>query len=82
DFTCSVCYDIFSDPVLLQDCIQQYWTTKGSRECPLCRKRSTINPPVNLSLKNLCQAFVDHRGPLEKLLFCLHDEELMCEVCR
>ncbi|XP_050986910.1 nuclear factor 7, brain isoform X1 [Labeo rohita] len=99
DFTCPVCCDIFSDPVLLQcghsvcrDCIQRYWTIKDSRECPLCRKRSaTRNPPVNLALKNLSQAFLDHRGPLEEQceihrerlsLFCLHDEELMCVVCR
>ncbi|XP_052475301.1 nuclear factor 7, brain [Carassius gibelio] len=98
DFTCPVCCDIFSDPVLLRcghsvcrDCIQQYWTTKGSRECPLCRKRSTKNPPVNLALKNLSLAFLDYRGPSEELcevhrerlsLFCLHDEELMCVVCR
>ncbi|XP_058602918.1 zinc-binding protein A33-like isoform X2 [Onychostoma macrolepis] len=98
DFACPVCCDIFSDPVLLQcghsvcrDCIQQYWTTKGSRECPLCRKRSNKNPPVNLALKNLSLAFLSYRGPSEELcevhrerlsLFCLHDEELMCVVCR
>ncbi|KAK2902967.1 hypothetical protein Q8A67_007680 [Cirrhinus molitorella] len=99
DFTCPVCCDIFSDPVLLQcghsackDCIQQYWTTKGSRECPLCRKRSsTRNPPVNLALKNLTHAFLEYRGTLEEQcevhrerlsLFCLHDEELMCLICK
>uniref|UniRef100_A0A673K2G5 Uncharacterized protein n=1 Tax=Sinocyclocheilus rhinocerous TaxID=307959 RepID=A0A673K2G5_9TELE len=98
DFTCPVCCDIFSNPVLLRcghsvcrDCIQQYWTTKCSRECPLCRKRSTKNPPVNLALKNLSLAFLNYRDPLEELcevhrerlsLFCLHDEELMCVVCR
>ncbi|XP_077069997.1 zinc-binding protein A33-like isoform X2 [Siphateles boraxobius] len=99
DFTCPVCRDIFKDPVLLQcghslcrDCTQQYWTTKGSRECPMCRKRTTNkNPPVNLALKNLCQAFLVYRGLPEELceihrerlsLFCLHDEQLVCLVCR
>ncbi|XP_043115947.1 E3 ubiquitin-protein ligase TRIM35-like [Puntigrus tetrazona] len=99
DFTCSVCCDIFSDPVLLQCghsvcrvCVQQYWTIRGSRQCPLCRKRSTNkNPPVNLALKNLTHAFLNYRGPSEELcelhrerlsLFCLHDEELLCVVCR
>ncbi|XP_073703882.1 zinc-binding protein A33-like [Garra rufa] len=99
DFTCPVCCDIFSEPVLLQcghsvckGCIKQYWTIKGSRECPLCRKRSaTKNPPVNLALKNLSLAYLEYRGPLEEQcevhrerlsLFCLHDEELMCVVCR
>ncbi|XDV40365.1 hypothetical protein PO909_009458 [Leuciscus waleckii] len=98
DFTCPVCCDIFKEPVLLQcghslcrDCNQQYWATKGLRECPLCRKRSTYNPPVNLALKNLCQTFLDYRGPSEELceihrerlsLFCLHDEQLVCLVCR
>ncbi|XP_067250913.1 E3 ubiquitin-protein ligase TRIM35-like [Chanodichthys erythropterus] len=98
DFMCPVCCDIFKDPVLLgcghslcRDCTHQYWAAKGSRECPLCRKRSTKNPPVNLALKNLCQTFLDYRGPSEELcevhrerlsLFCLHDEQLVCVVCR
>lgn len=98
DFTCPVCRDIFKYPVLLQcghslcsDCTQQYWTTKGSRECPVCRKRTTNNPPVNLALKNLCQAFLVYRDLSEDLceihrerlsLFCLQDEQLVCLVCR
>ncbi|KAA0716437.1 Nuclear factor 7, ovary [Triplophysa tibetana] len=98
DFTCPVCCDIFKDPVLLKcshsvcrNCIQQYWTVKPSRECPLCRKKSNKNLTVNLALKNLCQTFVDFRGPPEELcevhrerlsLFCLCDEQLVCVVCR
>lgn len=98
DLTCPVCCDIFKDPVLLKcshsvcrNCIQQYWTVKPSRECPLCRKRSNKNLTVNLALKNLCQTFVDFRGPPEEQcevhrerlsLFCLCDEQLVCVVCR
>lgn len=98
DFTCPVCRDIFKDPVLLRcghsvcrNCIQQYWTTKPSRECPLCRKKSVKNLTANLALKNLCQTFQDYRGPAEELcelhrerlcLFCLCDEQLVCVVCR
>ncbi|XP_067304673.1 zinc-binding protein A33-like [Pseudorasbora parva] len=98
DFTCPVCCDIFKDPVLLgcghslcKSCTQHYWAAKGSRECPLCRKICARNPPFNLSLKNLIQTFLDSRGPLEELcethrerlcLFCLHDEQLVCLVCR
>lgn len=58
----------------------------------MCRKRTTNkNPPVNLALKNLCQAFLVYRGLSEELceihrerlsLFCLQDEQLVCLVCR
>ncbi|XP_052002474.1 zinc-binding protein A33 [Xyrauchen texanus] len=98
DFTCPVCYDIFKNPVLLQcghsvcgDCVKQYWRTKGSRECPLCRKRCTRNPPVNLALRSLCETFLHHKGPLEELcevhreklsLFCEDDQLLVCVTCQ
>ncbi|XP_030641275.1 E3 ubiquitin-protein ligase TRIM17-like [Chanos chanos] len=100
DFTCPVCCDIFTDPVLLQcshsvckACVEQYWITKPFRQCPICRKRSKRNPPINLALRNLCEAFLEDRNQRasevlcalhdEKLkLFCLDDKEPVCLVCR
>uniref|UniRef100_A0A3B1J7S3 RING-type domain-containing protein n=1 Tax=Astyanax mexicanus TaxID=7994 RepID=A0A3B1J7S3_ASTMX len=50
ELSCPVCYDIFRDPVVLscshsvcRTCLQQFWKTKGSQECPVCRKRSLKN---------------------------------------
>ncbi|KAL7859090.1 hypothetical protein SRHO_G00142370 [Serrasalmus rhombeus] len=103
DFSCPVCCDIFRDPVLLscshsvcKTCLQQFWETKGSRECPVCRRRSSKEiPPHNLVLKNLCEAFLESRSQRssagseglcvlhnEKLkLFCLDDQQPVCLVC-
>ncbi|KAI4872361.1 hypothetical protein NFI96_029974 [Prochilodus magdalenae] len=103
DFSCPVCCEIFKNPVLLRcshsvckDCLQKFWETKGSRECPVCRRRSSMEPPINLALKNLCEGFLQESrqrasaGPehicsehSEKLrLFCLDDLQPVCVVCR
>ncbi|KAM6954141.1 E3 ubiquitin-protein ligase TRIM35-like [Aplochiton taeniatus] len=104
DYTCSICHDIFKDPVLLlcshsfcKGCLQEYWKQKESQECPVCRRTSSMeNPPRNLALKNLCEAFLQERSQRasagsevlcslhgEKLkLFCLDDQQPICLVCQ
>ncbi|XP_052462985.1 nuclear factor 7, ovary-like [Carassius gibelio] len=104
DYNCPVCYDIFKSPVLLscshsvcKECLQQFWKTKKSPECPVCRRRSSkYRPPVNLALQNLCESFLKERNESlssgseeicslhsEKLkLFCLEDKQPVCVVCR
>ncbi|XP_030639294.1 tripartite motif-containing protein 35-like [Chanos chanos] len=104
DLTCPVCCDIFRDPVVLscshsvcKVCLQQFWSKKGSQECPVCRRRSSKEePPRNLALKNLCETFLQERSQRsssgseefcslhnEKLkLFCLEDKQPVCLVCR
>ncbi|XP_055037215.2 E3 ubiquitin-protein ligase TRIM39-like [Misgurnus anguillicaudatus] len=100
DFSCPVCCDIFTNPVVLscshsicKDCIQRFWESKGSKDCPVCRRRSSKdNPPLNLVLKNLCETFLQERSQRsssvchlhnEKLkLFCLDDQQPVCLVCR
>ncbi|XP_017537045.2 tripartite motif-containing protein 35-like [Pygocentrus nattereri] len=103
DFSCPVCCDIFRDPVVLRcshsvckTCLQKFWETKGSRECPVCRRSSKDDPPCNLILKNLCEAFLESRSQRssagseglcvlhnEKLkLFCLDDQQPVCVVCQ
>ncbi|KAL7864046.1 hypothetical protein AOLI_G00154660 [Acnodon oligacanthus] len=103
ELSCPVCCDIFRDPVLLscshsvcKTCLQKFWETKGSRECPVCRRRSSKElPPINLALKNLCESFLESRSQRssagseglcilhnEKLkLFCLDDQQPVCLVC-
>ncbi|KAL7859117.1 hypothetical protein SRHO_G00142640 [Serrasalmus rhombeus] len=103
ELSCPVCCDIFRDPVVLwcshsvcKTCLQKFWETKGSRECPVCRRRSSKDhPPCNLVLKNLCESFLESRSQRssagseglcvlhnEKLkLFCLDDQQPVCVVC-
>ncbi|XP_076839687.1 E3 ubiquitin-protein ligase TRIM35-like [Brachyhypopomus gauderio] len=103
EFSCPVCCDVFRDPVILscshsvcKTCLQQFWEKKGSRECPVCRRRSSKEyPPINLALKNLCESFLESRSQRasagseicsmhnEKLkLFCLKDQQPVCVVCQ
>ncbi|XP_016427982.1 nuclear factor 7, brain-like [Sinocyclocheilus rhinocerous] len=104
DYNCPVCCEIFKDPVLLscshtfcKECLQKFWRTKETQECPLCRRRSSRDdPPCNRVLKNLCESFLKERNERhssgseeicslhsEKLkLFCLEDKQPVCLVCR
>ncbi|XP_040060668.2 E3 ubiquitin-protein ligase TRIM35-like [Gasterosteus aculeatus] len=101
DLCCPVCYEIYTDPVVLscshsfcRDCVKNWWRGKQMHECPCCKRRSSrSDPPRNLALKNLCEAFLlkrDQGAPeslcslhSEKLrLFCLDHQEPVCVVCR
>ncbi|XP_062390993.1 zinc-binding protein A33-like [Sardina pilchardus] len=101
DLTCAVCCDIYKDPVLLtcchsvcKACLQQFWESKGHRECPYCRRKCSKELyPRNFALRNLCETFVQERNQKdsevlcslhsEKLkLFCLEDQQPVCVVCR
>ncbi|XP_078145616.1 E3 ubiquitin-protein ligase TRIM39-like [Centroberyx gerrardi] len=103
DLSCPVCHDIFKDPVLLscshsfcKACLQKWWTEKQIHDCPVCKSISLqSDPPRNLALKNLCEAFLlerDQRASAgsellcslhsEKLkLFCLDHQQPVCVVC-
>ncbi|XP_030277111.1 zinc-binding protein A33-like [Sparus aurata] len=104
DLCCPVCQDIFRDPVVLscshsfcKDCLNSWWRDKPTRECPVCKRRSSkTQPPVSLVIKNLCEAFLQERDQRasaeseavcslhgEKLkLFCLDHQQPVCVVCR
>uniref|UniRef100_A0A3B4TPI6 Tripartite motif containing 35-12 n=1 Tax=Seriola dumerili TaxID=41447 RepID=A0A3B4TPI6_SERDU len=103
ELTCPVCHDIFKEPVVLscshsfcRDCLQSWWREKVIQQCPVCMRSSKSEPPVCLSLKNLCEDFLLQRHqrpsagsePLcslhsEKLrLFCLDHQQPVCLVCR
>ncbi|XP_051994566.1 nuclear factor 7, ovary-like [Xyrauchen texanus] len=98
ELSCPVCCEIYKNPVVLscshsvcKECLQQFWKTKRTQECPVCRRRSSKDePPRNLALKNLCEMFVKERNEeeicslhREKLkLFCLDDKQPVCLVCK
>ncbi|GAA6221074.1 tripartite motif-containing protein 35-like [Lates japonicus] len=83
DLSCSICCEIFKDPVVLKcshsfcaPCLQQYWSRRGrNRDCPLCRTQSLDDPVPSLALKNLCESYVsmESEGPEEK------EGELYCD---
>ncbi|XP_062391299.1 zinc-binding protein A33-like [Sardina pilchardus] len=99
EISCPVCTEIYKDPVILtcthsfcKVCLQQFWETKPSRECPVCRRRSSKERPLtNLALRNLCEVYLQERsqrGALCSLhgdqlrLFCHDDQQLVCYSCR
>ncbi|XP_038594520.1 tripartite motif-containing protein 35-like [Micropterus salmoides] len=93
DLSCPICCEIFRDPVVLKcshsfcaPCLRQYWTSGRSRDCPLCRAQSLDDPVPSLTLKNLCESYIEEsEGPKETAgeLYCdpgemcpLHGEKL------
>ncbi|XP_050961752.1 zinc-binding protein A33 [Labeo rohita] len=87
DYSCPVCRDIFSVPVILtcshsfcKDCLQHFWKIKKTRECPVCRERSGQEPTRNLALQNLCESFLKGRNEnlasASEELCSLHSEKL------
>ncbi|XP_038553805.1 nuclear factor 7, brain-like [Micropterus salmoides] len=101
DLCCPVCQEVFRDPVVLscshsfcKVCLKSWWREKQALECPVCNRRSSKEePPYNLALKKLCEAFLQERDQRasealcslhsEKLkLFCLDHQQPVCLVCR
>ncbi|XP_043117063.1 LOW QUALITY PROTEIN: zinc-binding protein A33-like [Puntigrus tetrazona] len=100
DLSCPVCTEIFKAPVMLscshsvcKECLQKFWQTRNTQDCPVCRRRSSkLGPPCNLVLKNLCESLtVESASGSEEVcslhneqlkLLCLDDDQLVCVVCR
>ncbi|XP_048843401.1 zinc-binding protein A33-like [Brienomyrus brachyistius] len=104
ELSCSICSDFFIDPVVLKcahsfcgACLRRFWTQNSSRECPLCRRKSSVeDPPVNIVLRNVVELYSKQRSEREVaekrasrcslhgekiLLFCIEDQEPVCVVC-
>ncbi|KAG5829982.1 hypothetical protein ANANG_G00319730, partial [Anguilla anguilla] len=90
DLCCSVCCDIFKEPVVLKcshsfcrECVQQYWEEKSSRECPICRRKASMGePPANLALRNIVESYLKQKTERETTdkrgAHCsLHGEKLL-----
>lgn len=69
ELTCSVCYNIFSDPVLLpcshsfcRECLKNSW--RFHKTCPICRTKLKPGQEVtNLALKHACETYVRFADP-------------------
>ncbi|MBN3320195.1 TRI35 protein, partial [Atractosteus spatula] len=87
ELTCSMCFEIFMNPVVLKcshsfckACLEKTWMLNSSRECPFCRRRSsTDNPPLNLALRNIVESYLkkNSKSPAEQSeeLCMLHGEK-------
>ncbi|XP_026202376.1 tripartite motif-containing protein 35-like [Anabas testudineus] len=92
DFLCLICYDVFTDPVVLtcshsfcKDCVERWWEGKQIKECPVCKRRhSQRDLTRNLALRNLCEGLMlerDQSLPVVPEATCkLHSEsfKLFC----
>uniref|UniRef100_A0A3B4BDR2 Uncharacterized protein n=1 Tax=Periophthalmus magnuspinnatus TaxID=409849 RepID=A0A3B4BDR2_9GOBI len=98
--TCPVCLDTFKEPVSLtchhsfcSDCLQEYWDQNSTRNCPLCRRKSSKEHlDVNFALKELTVSFsqkeeapggerpVAHASHPEQTPLFYTGEEPMCPV--
>ncbi|KAL2102669.1 hypothetical protein ACEWY4_001837 [Coilia grayii] len=64
NLTCTICYAIFTDPVVLkcshtfcQECLRRYWKDLDVFLCPVCRKEcSSEEPTLSLAFKSLCES--------------------------
>ncbi|XP_051960597.1 interferon-inducible GTPase 5-like [Xyrauchen texanus] len=90
DFSCPVCRDIFTNPVVqscghnvCEECIQKFWESKESKECPVCRRRSSKEiPPVNFTLKNLCETFrtdKTHKAVIDNKMATSEDDSVITQ---
>ncbi|KAI4892593.1 hypothetical protein NFI96_025835 [Prochilodus magdalenae] len=69
DLSCPVCFEIFSDPVILscshsfcRTCLQRSWEQSLGRDCPVCRHRAaTDDLQTNLILRNACESYMKQK---------------------
>ncbi|XP_076142487.1 E3 ubiquitin-protein ligase TRIM35-like [Alosa pseudoharengus] len=68
DLSCSVCCDVFLEPVLLgcghsfcRKCLSRHWSSSPGRRCPVCRRPSPQEPVPNFSLRSTCESFLKQR---------------------
>ncbi|XP_033507607.1 E3 ubiquitin-protein ligase TRIM21-like [Epinephelus lanceolatus] len=70
-FRCSICLDIFNNPVSIpcghnfcRGCIKRFWDTRHMCACPLCKENFETRPElrINIDLKDITEKF---KGSLE-----------------
>ncbi|XP_062395885.1 E3 ubiquitin-protein ligase TRIM35-like isoform X2 [Sardina pilchardus] len=73
DLSCSVCCDVFQEPVLLgcghsfcRKCLSRHWSSSPGRRCPVCRRPSPQEPVLNISLRSTCESFLKHQRAAKK----------------
>ncbi|KAI7813976.1 bloodthirsty-related gene family [Triplophysa rosa] len=82
ELQCSVCLDVFSDPVstpcghnFCRSCLKQCWDISLICSCPMCKETFSKRPDlkINTTLKQLALHF--------KEKFSLTRSEVLCDIC-
>ncbi|KAM9571248.1 E3 ubiquitin-protein ligase TRIM39-like isoform 2-T2 [Salvelinus alpinus] len=79
DLSCTVCYQIFREPVILlcshsfcKACLEESWSKRETQDCPVCIRSSRDQSPPNLALRHVCETLLREReikdspGPTEE----------------
>ncbi|KAM4577326.1 nuclear factor 7, brain-like [Odontesthes bonariensis] len=87
--SCHVCSETFRDPVSLScshsfcsSCLQKFWEQAENRNCPICKRQSSKDPPmVNFSLKELADSFAQRQSSTSAEMEnkTKPSEEVVCE---
>ncbi|XP_056266044.1 uncharacterized protein LOC130190581 [Pseudoliparis swirei] len=91
-FLCSVCLDVFTDPVttpcghnFCKKCINDYWSTNNQNMCPLCKKVFFSRPElhVNTFISEMVSQF---RQSTQRKAWSSREQvakpgEVPCDVC-
>ncbi|XP_037611097.1 zinc-binding protein A33-like isoform X8 [Sebastes umbrosus] len=71
DLSCSVCHEMFTEPVALhcghsfcRTCVHKYWRMNVIQKCPLCQKVTDTEPQTNFTLKSLIEKYT-RRTPVD-----------------
>nr|XP_005998763.2 PREDICTED: E3 ubiquitin-protein ligase TRIM39-like [Latimeria chalumnae] len=84
ELTCSVCHELFTDPVMTKcghnfcrECVSLCWREKPSQVCPVCRENSAITDlTTNRTLRNIVDLYKSKRAAETKELCREHKERL------
>ncbi|XP_076849625.1 E3 ubiquitin-protein ligase TRIM39-like [Brachyhypopomus gauderio] len=81
-FMCSVCLDVFTDPVttpcghnFCKTCLTQYWDNSPNCICPLCKEKFTKRPElkINTTLREVVDHFMKKKS--------LDKPDVFCDTC-
>nr|XP_014347025.1 PREDICTED: E3 ubiquitin-protein ligase TRIM41-like [Latimeria chalumnae] len=91
DITCSVCQELFKDPVTLRyghnfcrECVCEYWKGKTSQSCPICSADSAISElKINYTLRNIVEMYKKEgkKSKAQSKSICSEHEEKLKLYC-
>uniref|UniRef100_A0A3B3UF74 RING-type domain-containing protein n=1 Tax=Poecilia latipinna TaxID=48699 RepID=A0A3B3UF74_9TELE len=88
-FQCSICLDIFTDPVstpcghtFCKACLTRHWAGKQECQCPLCNNKfdKDLKLSVNTTFREVVDNFKKHH-PTSDATSLLKPWEVSCDVC-
>ncbi|XP_019210487.1 E3 ubiquitin-protein ligase TRIM39 [Oreochromis niloticus] len=93
-FLCSICLDVFTDPVstscghnFCKTCISQHWDTNGRQKCPMCNRVFKRRPELDINTLFSEMVAQFRREAQQKASSCSSEQqaakpgEVPCDVC-